>query len=157
MDHILRLLRQRYPAHDNPKGYLRTITVIGLLLFLILWVFTPFNFQRFPAHQRLLMALLYSGTAYLTMLVCLVWIVLFPNIFKAETWTFGKELLLISYQFTTVSFSVWLLARYVEEANRPYFYTWGIVAAGGILPYLVATALKHIYQLKRNLREAAVV
>ena len=154
---ILRFFRQRHPAHDDPWGYLRTITIIGLLVFFMLWVFTPFNFQRFPENWRVLMAFLYSGSAYLTMLVCLVWIVKLPRIFKAETWTLGKELLLIVYQFTTVSFSVWLVSRYLEGVNRPYAYTWGIVAAAGILPYLVATAVKHIYQLQRNLREAVAL
>jgi len=152
-------LNQRHPAHDDARGYLRTITIIGLLVFLMLWIFTPFNFQRFPEEQRLLMALAYSGTAYLTMLLCLVWIRLLPGLFKAESWTLGREMLLVIYQFTTIALSVWLLTRYLEpeRSHRSYWYTWSIVAAGGILPYLVATSLKHVYQLKRNLREAVSI
>jgi len=152
-------LNQRHPAHDDARGYLRTITIIGLLVFLMLWIFTPFNFQRFPEEQRLLMALAYSGTAYLTMLLCLVWIRLLPGLFKAESWTLGREMLLVIYQFTTIALSVWLLTRYLEQgrSGRSYWYTWSIVAAGGILPYLVATSLKHVHQLKRNLREAVAI
>lgn len=153
----MRVLHQRHPAHDNPLVYLRIITIIAVFVFLMLGVFTPFNFQRFPEDRIWWFALLYAGTAYLTMLVCLLWIVWFPSVFAAKYWTLGKELVLIVYQFSTISFSVWWLTRFLggdQLQGKSYIYTWSIVAAGGILPYLVATLLSHVYQLRKHLREA---
>ncbi|RQP14713.1 MAG: LytTR family transcriptional regulator [Parapedobacter sp.] len=159
MRKLISWLTQRHSAHDDPWVYLRTITVISMLVFLILWIFTPFNFRRFPEERQLAIALMYSGTAYLTMSLCLLWIKLLPEVFKAESWTLGREMLLVVYQFTTIALSVWLLTRYLEprRSHRSYWYTWSIVAAGGILPYLVATSLKHVCQLRKNLREAVAI
>ncbi|SEL88586.1 LytTR family DNA-binding domain-containing protein [Parapedobacter koreensis] len=157
MGKILILLSQRHPAHDDPVEYLRIITVIAVLVFLVLWIFTPFNFRRFPEESIAYYALLYAGTAYATMLMGLVWIVFFPKLFATETWTLGKEMLNATYQFTAVTLAVWLLSRTLEgwkPGGRSYLDTWSVVAADGILPYLVAISLKHVYQLRRHLHEA---
>ena len=157
MGKLANLLKQPYPAHDDPIEYLRTITIIGVLVFLILWVFTPFNFKNLPEDQLLIMALLYSGTAYVTMLLCLVWIACFPKLFAAKHWTLGKELLIMCYQFSAIALAVWLLTGYLNDwppKMQFYLYTWFIVTAAGILPYLVATSFKYIYRLRRHLREA---
>ncbi|QPH40156.1 LytTR family DNA-binding domain-containing protein [Pedobacter endophyticus] len=160
MRRLIKLLNETHPAHDNPVGYLKTITIIGIVLFAILWVFKPFNFHHLQEDRIFVMALLYAGTAYVTMLICLIWIIAFPRIFEAKTWTLGKELLIICYQFTTIAFTVWLLTRYLggwKPGGQSYWTTWFMVAKGGILPYFVATSIKHVYLLKKHVKDAELM
>ena len=141
----------------STRVYFRTISIIAAIIFLMLWVFTPFNFNLFPPNRVFVYALVYAGSAYATMLLGLVWIKWFPKLFAAESWNVGREALFILYQVTTIAATVWCLGRWLvdhPDAKRSFGYIWSIIAASSVLPYLVATLLNQTIALQRKLAAA---
>ena len=150
-----------HPAHTDPWIYLRTITIISLVIFFILYAIRPFDWSRVSDDRMLIMASISSAATFSAMLLFYLWRYLFPAFFSEPNWTLGKEIALVIYQFTVVSFAVWLVRNYVGQQwtipHRSYLFTWWIVCTTGIIPYLLATSVKQIYHIRRYIAEAVAL
>ena len=158
MKRIPHILRQHYPAHTDPWIYLRTITIISLVVFFLLYVIRPFDWSKVAPEDLFVTAFFSSSATFLGMTVFYLWRYLFPTYFSERNWNLGKELLLILYQFTVVALAVWAVRSYCGQywyvPQRSYLFTWWVVCTTGTIPYMLATSLKFIYRLQRHLEQA---
>ncbi|SEL88575.1 LytTR family DNA-binding domain-containing protein [Parapedobacter koreensis] len=162
MKKIMDFIRTPYPAYIDPWSYLRTITIISLVIFFILYMFRPFDWWRMSEDRLLFAAAISSVATFAAMLLFYVWRYLFPTFFAERNWTLGKEMLLGIHQFTVVALAVWLVRLYFEQyygdaPRRSFFFTWWVVFTTGTIPYLLATLLKRIYGMRLHLAEAMVL
>ncbi|QPH40155.1 LytTR family DNA-binding domain-containing protein [Pedobacter endophyticus] len=161
MHKITAFFNQHHPAHTNPIAYLRVISIISILVFFILYIFRPFDWAFIADAQLFIAALVSSGATFLGLLLLYLWFWLFPHFFDEKNWSLGKELLLIIYQFTVVSAFIWLarhfFGHYWGLPQRSYAFTWWTVCITGIIPYLLATSVKHIFHFRKYIRQAILI
>lgn len=151
-------LRQPHPGYADLRVYFYTILGIACVIFLILSIFQPFNVaQRNIAGDPYITAVFYAGSALVTMFASTLWIICFPRWFSEKNWTLGKEMLIILYQMSSIAITVWVING-LRDVMLPgvtsYLKTLVMVFSTGILPYILATLIRHVYFLKRNLKKA---
>ncbi len=150
---------QLHPGYADLRIYFRTIVSISAIVFLILFILEPFNFdERSIRNNTFLTALVYAGVAFSMMLLSTAWIKVFPSAFAEESWTLGRELLYIVYQMTSVAFAVWLFNTFRglhSLSEYPYLYVLLMVFSVGVLPYSLITVFRHNRMLRNNLQHAA--
>ena len=160
MQHLFKYLHQAYPYPDKTW---RTIVIVSLLVFALLYIFQPFGIQNITAEHKLLVLSGYAAVTAVTM--CLHYYVLpilFPRFYNERHWTVAKHILsnitllclialgnvVYSYNFNivgggfTVSLLVWAL---------------GVTVAVGIFPITVVTILQQNKLLATSLCEASQI
>lgn len=160
MKTIVNALKAPHPAHDNFTIYLRHISLIAFLVFWILWLFTPFSFPTLSSSQRLTIAALYATGGFLFMLINFLPVLAFPVFFADRNWNLGKEILMLTFQISSIAVMVWLVSEYIVQWPHKtinYWKAWGVAMTAGLLPYLVATMFKHVYLLRKNIQESQVL
>ena len=161
MNRISRFFSQPHPAHTDVRVYLRTISIISIVVFFILYVIRPFDWSEVADRDLLVTACVSSVATFLGMTLFYVWRYLFPDFFAERNWTLGREILLIAYQFTVVSAVVWsaraFCGQYWYVPQRSYLFTWWVVCSVGAIPYMLATSLKVMYQIRRYLTDAVAL
>lgn len=157
MKKLIQLLNQPHPGY-TPGEYMRTVARITIVVFLILSILQPFNIgQRNINGNPYLTALVYTGGAAVTMCIGIIWLYIFPRWFKQKGWTLGKELVVLCYQILSIAATTWLIHSFrgtIPEGDATFTRSLFLVIAIGILPYFIATFIKHIYLLKSNLQQA---
>lgn len=157
MKKITHLLHQPHPGYTK-AGYFRTVAGITIVVFLILAIFQPFNIgDRNINGNPYLTALIYAGGAAITMSVSSLWLFLLPKWFERKNWTLGKELPVLVYQMISIAITIWLINIFrgtVPRGDATFSRSLFLVIAIGILPYILATFVKHIYLLRNNLQQA---
>lgn len=150
------ILRQPHPAHDVPWIYFRTIGIISICIFLIIWLLTPFDAKVRYGQHITFVAGVYALGSFACMCINYIWVLVFPRLFSQENWTIGKEILIVLYQFATIALVIAVLsAHLVLASHSPISYpkAFFIVGVEGVMPYLIAIFIKHIYLLRRHYQE----
>lgn len=155
------ILKQPFPGYTPSISLLRFPFIAGLIVFLIILFFRPFQFTRvttpfFPLH-----AFLYGvGTFSTAALNTYILTKLFPKLSAERNWTVGKELLMMLWQIISISFVNMLLTKLLYGGSYS-FLTIGhfllYTAAIGIFPITILVLLKYIILLKRNQAVAAAI
>jgi hypothetical protein len=152
------ILQQPFPSHNHfNKRSIRFTSLAGFVVFLVLAIFTPFGISHTFGYS-LLYPLAY-GFATFVMASLNLWLLpfVFGNLFREETWTVGKEILLMLWQILTISFANALLTHYLYGnplSTGMLVYFAGITMAVGIFPVTLIVLLKQQLLLKKY-REGA--
>lgn len=151
---LLALLRSPYPQLcQRWKGVLYS----SLIIFLILYLFQPFGISRIPEH-KLLIVIGYGLMSSLSLSVFAYLLpALFPNYYKEETWTLGRDLLdtLLMCMLIALSNAIYSIFIFHWEFNRNLilgsFLSVIILAP---FPIVFFQLLNRNILLSRNLKEA---
>ena len=158
MNKILLGLNKSYPLEERKPVQIKLAFIFGLVVFLLMYFVKPFGFNG--TQQQLFYNSLFAG-ATTTLAICFNFLLLFPlfpNFFKEERWTIGREIIFTLIIITTIaSFNV-LAAKiiYGEALSliswlRMIFYT-GVI---GIAPAIISILLNQTRLLKKYRKEAA--
>lgn len=163
MRQIIKLLKQPHPAYDDLRIYFRTIGFIAATVFFILFIFRPFSLSVIDSDFKVFTrALTYAGAGFTMMSLSALWIIAFPKLFKQDSWTLGKEILILVYQMTTIAFTIWFVNLYLSKTNDNLQITsiwkslW-IAWTTGMLPYILVTLIRHLLLMKESLRNVEKV
>ena len=155
---MLSILRQPFPAHTL-SGSIRMAAVIGLFVALFLLIFQPFGMRE--ASEGATKYLAISGYGLVTFgcisLVSVVFSGLFPNWFKAENWTVGREIQITLLNFLLIGFcnTLYTFLIFRQPFSLSYLlYFEGITLAVGILPVSLIVLFRHNRLLTKNLQLA---
>ena len=151
-------LNKSYPLEERKPVQIKLAFIFGLVVFLLMYFVKPFGFSG-TQHQLFYNSLFAGATT--TLAICFDFLLLFPlfpQFFKEERWTIGKEIIFTLIIITTIaSFNV-LAAKiiYGESLSligwlRMIFYT-GII---GIAPATISILLNQTRLLKKYRKEAA--
>ena len=154
-------LTQPFPAYIPSLYLVRTTFFAGTVVFLILALFRPFNIDAPANHFTLFHAALYGMITFgVAAANAFVLPMLFPKLFKEESWTTGKELLMMLWQVVTICFANVLLTHYLYRLPVTLgntFHFLGITAAVGIFPITLIVLLKQQALYKKYAAGAAVL
>lgn len=157
MNKILLRLNKPYPLEERKPVQIKLALIFGLIVFMLMYFVKPFGFSG--TQRQLLINSLFAG-ATTALAICFDFLLLFPlfpQFFKEEKWTIGREIIFTLIIITTIaSFNV-LAAKiiYGDELSlmgwlRMIFYT-GVI---GIAPATVSILLNQTRLLKKYRTEA---
>ena len=158
MNRIFLGLNKTYPLEERKLVQIKLAFIFGLVVFMLMYFVKPFGFSG--TQQQLFYNSLFAG-ASTSLAICFDFLVLFPlfpQFFKEEKWTIGREIIFTLIIITTIaSFNV-LAAKviYGESLSvmgwfRMVFYT-GLI---GIAPATTSILLNQTRLLKKYRKEAA--
>lgn len=157
MNQIIKYLHQPYPC---PARTWKTIAIISLLVFTILFIFKPFGISMITSEWRFWIILGYGVvTAMAVSVQIYLSPLLFPRYYDENRWTVGRNI-----------FSTTITLILVALGNIAYGYVFGITwqhlnisvflsalfitVAVGIFPIVLITILRQNRLLSISLREA---
>ncbi|MBZ4188758.1 LytTR family DNA-binding domain-containing protein [Niabella beijingensis] len=159
MNRLINTLKQPHPGYGDLRIYFRTVLGIVLVVFLILSILQPFKIgERNIEGNAYITAAVYAGGAFLAMSLNALWLLLFRDWFRAESWTLGKELIVMGYQFFSIGITIWLINHFrgtLAPEDTGFARSFFLAIAIGILPYIIATFGRHNYLLRHHLKAVA--
>jgi DNA-binding LytR/AlgR family response regulator len=154
MNTIAATLNKSYPLEERKTAQLKLAFVFGIIVFLLLFLFNPFG-----AKRDILLNAVYAGALTFIAIVFnfLVLFPLFPQFFKEEKWTIGREIIFTLIIVITIgSFNIiagqifWGIPLSVSNWLRMIFYT-GII---GIAPATFSILINQARLLKKYRQQA---
>ena len=155
---MLSLFRQPFPAHTLASS-IRMAAVIGLFIAVFLLVFQPFGLQEMPDGPAKILLLLGYGliTFACISLSSILLSKLFPDWFKAQAWTIGKEIQITLFNFLLIGLAntLYTFVIFNQPISLSHLLRFeGITLAVGILPVSLIVLFRYSRLLSRNLKLA---
>lgn len=158
MNKIILYFNKPYPLEERKPVQIKLALIFGLIVFMLMYFVKPFGFSG--TKQQLLINSVFAG-ATTALAICFNFLVLFPlfpQFFKEEKWTIGREIIFTLIIITTIaSFNV--LAAKIMYGDALSFMSWlkmifytGVI---GIAPATVSILLNQTRLLKKYRKEAA--
>lgn len=148
-------LKRPHPFIFTPMSYL----IPGVVVFILMFVLSPFGLSNLPTHSQLLYALLFGliGIAGVLLTITSLRLIV-PAFMKEEKWTIGKEALLVILVIFAISILIYisfLLLGFISENSISLltdvlFKTIGI----SILPITLLILYEQLTHQKKKLKQA---
>lgn len=127
--------------------------IAACCVFLVLFVFGAFGMQNLSTGPRFYAASFYAlATFIMSILNCIFLPWVFPQPFKEETWTVGKEMLFFVWILICVSATNLLTSNFLEGEGinlNNFLRTISITTSVGIIPISISILVKQQSLLKR--------
>ncbi len=160
MSKILVGLNKPYPLEERKLEQMKLAILFGIVVFLLMYFVQPFGFDS--SQKDLLVNSIYAGVLT-SVAICFDFLLLFPlfpNFFKEEKWTIGREIIFTLIIITTIaSFNV-LAGKFIWGFSLS-FLNWikmvFVTALIGIAPATISILLNQARLLKKYRKEAVVI
>lgn len=131
------ILNSPFPLGLSRTGRLRYAFFAGLIVFLILFLFRPFNIDGAGNHFNVVHAFIYgAATSVMVMLNSMLLPVIFRSSHKEESWTLGKEMLVMGWHVLSIAFVNLLITHYLYGLPLSWI---------NVLNFLLITAMVGIF------------
>ncbi|MDZ7900348.1 MAG: hypothetical protein U5N85_20275 [Arcicella sp.] len=150
---MLKILQQPYPHSDSDKRKILLSLGTGFFIGLFLIYFQPFDIYKFNSPHKILILSGYGVITAATML--LLYFVppkTFPNYFKEQNWTVGREILFVMLNVTLIAFFNVIYSHVVFPLAAKIFSLFSMVGYTFILGIFPSTGIvisNYIYYLKQ--------
>jgi len=150
---MLKILQQPYPHSDSDKRKILLSLGAGFFVGLFLIYFQPFGINEFNSANKILILSGYGVITPATMLF-LYFIIpkIFPNYFKEENWTVGREILFLMLNLILIALFNVLYSQIVFSLDSKSFNLFDMVGYSfilGIFPTIGIVFSNYIYYLKQ--------
>ncbi len=150
---MLKILQQPYPHTDSDKRKILLSLGTGFFVGLFLIYFEPFGIKEFYSPNKVLTLLGYGIITSATMLF-LYFIVpkTFPNYFKEENWTVGREIFFFTLNFLSIALLNIVYSQLTflfPFSGYTIFSMVGYTFILGIFPTVAIVLSNYIYHLKQ--------
>lgn len=151
-------LHKPFPRNETHGSHWRSALITGTIVFTFLFIFRPFGMYRFETS---LIALITAGYGVITALMVLLniylWAALFPEWFREEKWTTGKEILFILWIIFCIGlanafYSVYIFNDTVSWSYLLQFQFFTMLVS--IIPVTVNVFTLQLVFTRRNLKAA---
>jgi hypothetical protein len=155
---MLSFLNKPFPRSETHGSHWRSALVTGTIVFAFLFIFRPFGMYRFETLQ---IAWITAGygiiTAFMVLLNVYLWAALFPEWFREEKWTTGKEILFILWIIFCIGlanafYSVYIFNDTVSWSYLIRFQFFTILVS--LIPVTVNVFTLQLVFTQRNLKAA---
>ncbi len=153
------ILTQPFPGYSSFSKIVRFTAAAGFVVFLILYLFRPFNIDWPGNHFSIWHAAIYGlGTFVNTTLNGLLLPFLFPVFFTEQRWNVAKEMLLMMWQVMSTAFVNLVITHYLYGIHFTFPHLVQflfITAAIGIFPVTLIILLKQQILFRKYVSRAA--
>lgn len=157
----MNILNQKFPCNTSWKSHFFSALGFGLFITVFLLIFKPFHLDTLPTKRLLFLCGMYGLVTFACIfIVALIGPTLFPTFFKEETWTTGKQILIIAIIVMLIGLSNYLLAHSLtgsDQSFRNFLWYQGITLLIGLLPITIFTLLKWNRLLRKFEEQAAAL
>lgn len=155
------ILTQPFPGYLPSSTIIRFTFSAGFVVFLILFLFKPFNIDYPQNHFTAWHAAVYGlGTCVFASLNGYLLPVFFRRFFSEESWTVGKEVMMMLWQIISIAFVNLAITHFLYRTGFTLYNVInfiGITAAVGIFPVTLIILLKQQILFRKYASRAAVV
>jgi len=155
------IFKQSFPYNASPKSHLKTALGFGLFIMIFLLVFKPFGLVAFPMSRLVFISIMYGlitfGCIFLTLITLPVF---FPQFFKEDEWTTGKQIVHTTAVIVLVGLANYLISPFLVDTSyslRDMLWFQGITLAIALLPVTIFTLLKQNSLLKKFEQQAVLL
>lgn len=150
---MFKILQQPYPHSDSDRRKIFLSLGAGFFIGLFLIYFEPFGINDFHSPNKISILFGYGIITSATMLF-LYFIVpkIFPNYFKEENWTVGREIFFFMLNFTLITLSNILYSVLTLSIDSNFYAIFNMVGYTfilGIFPTVGIVLSNYIYHLKQ--------
>jgi hypothetical protein len=150
---MLKILQQPYPHSDSDKRKILLSLGAGFFIGIFLIYFEPFGINDLHSTNKILILSGYGIITSTTMLF-LYFIIpkTFPNYFKEENWTVGREILFLMSNVTLIAFFNVLYSQIALSLESNSYNLLSMVEYTfilGIFPTIIIVFSNYIYYLKQ--------
>ncbi len=137
---------------------LKLASAIGVFIAVFLLIFQPFGLEEIPASYKPWMISVYGGITFIAILVFQQVIMrAFPNFFREQDWTTGKEIvenlsILLLIAIGNFYYTSWIGG--IRPTIMGFLFLFFATVLIGIFPIVTLIFVHYTKSLKRNLREA---
>jgi hypothetical protein len=150
---MLKILKQPYPHSDSNRKKILTSLGTGLFIALFLIYFQPFSINELITPYKIVFLAGYGIITSITMLIFYFGIpLIFPNYFKEENWTVGKDICSIMFNVIAIAlcnvlYSQLIFGGQTNIANLLSMISYTFIL--GIFPTIGIVMINYIYYLKQ--------
>jgi len=156
----MNLLTKPFPAFREPKQVVQSAILFGLFVALFLGVFKPFGLEGL-GENLLLIATGYGVITSVCMLM-IQWLtpVLFPNFYREEHWTTGREIVQTMANIVLIAVGNWIYSwalGFFDASWYTFIVFLGFTIAVGIIPVSIQVLIRqNSYQRKYSKSSDAI-
>lgn len=148
----MNFLAKPFPTFRKPQQVLRSALLFGAFVALFLGIFQPFGLAGLKEKLWLVVAGYGVITAVCILLVKWLTSVFFPNFYREEHWTTGREIIQTMANVVLIAVANWIFS-WIMEFFHPTWWSFivflGFTISVGILPVSIQVLLRqNIYQSK---------
>ncbi|MDP4262475.1 MAG: hypothetical protein Q8941_08085 [Bacteroidota bacterium] len=157
----MNIFKQKFPCNTSWKSNLVSALLFGLFIMLFLLAFRPFQLDTLHTGRLIFFCAVYGFTTFAAIAaVALIMPRAFPSYFNEETWTTGKQILLITGTLVLIGLINYLISPLMggsDQSLRKLLWYQGITVLVGILPITIFTLIEQNSLLKKFEQQAAVL
>jgi DNA-binding LytR/AlgR family response regulator len=154
-----KFLTRPFPVIEGLKTKFITAFSFAAFVFLFLYIFQPFRLSNFTDVEVLYHTLTFGAITFGIMFLNLLLLCrIFPDFFKDENWTTGKELFIVLFYIALIGLGNFIFATqvlHVENTFGSFLYLELITLSVAALPVFVFILIRENSLLKKNRQEAA--
>jgi len=145
---MLKSFSQSFPGYlsTSYKSIIKYTFIAGLCVFLVVASLAPFGLSKLPLAKLFLDAAFFGVTTFaVTFTNSVLWPIALPNLFKEESWTVYKELLMMIWHIVTITFANLFLVHFLYESPITLYYflkIGAITTSIGIIPVSLSIFIK---------------
>ncbi|MBN2890239.1 MAG: LytTR family transcriptional regulator DNA-binding domain-containing protein [Bacteroidales bacterium] len=151
-------LNNPYPCNLSIKDNIKTISFIGLFVFLFVLLFRADQLTNGAGwFEKIKISFFYGSIAFFVPLINVIVITIFISPKKEQNWTVFKEILVYLLHFATISLANYFLSSYLtgsEKTFSNFLQSVIITTAIGAIPVSIFVISNQNKLLKQHLQEA---
>lgn len=157
LSRIQSYLNQPHPFNSGPERYMRSVLVFTFFVGFFLVFFQPFGLSELPGNLPIFAGLGFAGVTFVSMLVFLGLVLVFPNYFDDDHWTLGRDVFFTLLNFVVIAHANYFFTKSsLFEDLRMLDYSDMMIStfAVGFFPYMFIKLIGNIRLLKENTERA---
>lgn len=157
----MNIFRQPFPHNASWQSGLKTAIAFGAFISIFLLVFRPFELDKVSTFLLVKSSIIFGLVTFCCIFASNFFLIFFfPQIFKEEKWTTGKQIINMGAIVILVGLVNYLLSPLLFDTKltwRKAFYYQGIAISVGLLPIIIYTLYVQNHWLHQFKQEAASI
>jgi DNA-binding LytR/AlgR family response regulator len=160
-NYVMNIFKQKFPCDFSLQSHLKRALIFGIFVAVFLLVFKPFDLDTLPDARLVFVCGIYGLTTF-TCILCagLILPALFPSFFNEETWTTGKQIILVAGIVVLIGLANFSISPFIVESSltlRSLLWFQGITVLVSLLPITMYTLYRQNRLLKKFELQASVL
>jgi hypothetical protein len=157
----MNIFKRKFPCENSIANAFQRALIFGIFVLFFLWAFKPFELDSLPGSRLFFVCSMFGLTTFACILfVGIVLPRLFQDLFKDETWTTGKQIILVTGIVMLIGLANYCISPLLFDSSlslRSLLWYQGITVLVSLLPITMYILFKQNRLLKKFELQASVL